>query len=137
VRVVLDTNILISAALKPEGLEAAVVNAVVSGTLEAWTTPEVWAEYEDVLARPKFAAVRETSRHILDALGTRIRTTTALTTSTVASDEDDNRFIECAEAAQANFLVTGNLRHYPLQWGGTRAVNARQFFSCLEWRGSL
>jgi putative PIN family toxin of toxin-antitoxin system len=131
VRVVLDTNVLISAALKPGGLEAAVVKLVMEGRLEAWVTSEVLAEYEEVLARPKFAGVRETSRGILDILQTRARRTTALTTATLALDEDDNRFIECADAAQAEFLITGNLRHYPAEWGATRAVNARGLFNSL------
>ncbi|MEO8028675.1 MAG: putative toxin-antitoxin system toxin component, PIN family [Bryobacteraceae bacterium] len=128
VRVVLDTNVLISAALKPAGLEAAVVNAVLENALEAWVTDQVWTEYEEVLARPKFAAVRAESRRILEALDKRVRRTVAVTASTVAVDEDDNRFLECAEAAQAHFLVTGNLRHYPAESGPTRMVNARGLF---------
>jgi putative PIN family toxin of toxin-antitoxin system len=133
VRIVLDTNVLISAALKPGGLEAAVVNLVVEGRLEAWVTEEVLAEYEEVLGRAKFAAVREGSRRMLDMLVARAQrtqavATSALITGTTSLDEDDSRFIECADAAQAEFLVTGNLRHYPAQWGVTRAVNARGLF---------
>jgi putative PIN family toxin of toxin-antitoxin system len=128
VRVVLDTNVLISAALKPGGLEAAVVQSVIAGRLEAWVTPEVWAEYEEVLARPKFAFLREASRRMLDDLGARAQRTVAGAAATLALDEDDNRFIECAQAAQAEYLVTGNLRHYPPAWGATTAVNARGLF---------
>jgi putative PIN family toxin of toxin-antitoxin system len=134
-RVVLDTNVLISAALKPGGLEAAVVESVLAGRFEAWATPEVWAEYEEVLSRPKFAAVRDASRRILDTLAGRVRRTTADHTSTAASDEDDNRFIECAEASQARYLITGNLRHYPAAWGTTVAVNARGLFDALGLEG--
>ena len=121
----LDTNVLISAALKPDGLEAQVVDAAIAGLLEAWVTAEVWAEYEEVLARPKFAGVRDASRRILDALNARARRTVASACAALASDADDNRFVECAQAAEAHFLVTGNLRHYPAEWGPTRAVNAR------------
>jgi len=128
VRLVLDTNVLISAALKPGGLEAALVNAVLTGTVEAWVTAEVWSEYEEVFERRKFAAVREESRRMLDSLQTRVKQTTAVTTETAALDEDDNRFLECARAAEADFLVTGNLRHYPPGCGVTRVVNARGFF---------
>jgi uncharacterized protein len=132
VRVVLDTNVLISAALKPEGLEAAVVTLVFAGVLEAWVTAEVWAEYEEVLARPKFEKVREASRHILRTLDPQVRRTTAGAVSTDAFDEDDNRFVECALAARAEFLVTGNLRHYPAGCGVTRMVNARGLLEILE-----
>lgn len=127
VRIVLDTNVLISAALKPDGLEATVVNSVLSGRIEAWVTDEVWAEYEEVLARPKFAGVRGLSRRILDDLGSCVQRTTAAGVATGAADEDDNRFLECAQAAGADYLITGNLRHYPAEWCGTRLVNARGF----------
>ena len=123
---------LISAALKPAGLEAAVVNLVFAGVLEAWVTAEVWAEYEEVLRRPRFEKVREASREILMALDSRVQRTTAVTASTAAFDEDDNRFLECAGAARANFLVTGNLRHYPAECGVTRMVNARGLLEILE-----
>ena len=36
---------------------------------------------------------------------------------TVALDPDQNIFLECAEAAQAHYLVTGNSRHFPERWG--------------------
>ena len=125
-RVVLDTNVLISAALKPHGLEAAVVRAVLTGALEAWITEETWAEYEDVLSRPKFAGIRAEASRILEAVQMRAQRTTAITVSSAAIDEDDNRFLECAHAAQADFLITGNRRHYPEQLGVTRIINARE-----------
>jgi predicted nucleic acid-binding protein len=52
---------------------------------------------------------------------------TPVETLTVSRDEPDNRFLECAEAAKADFLITGNLRHFPKEWKGTRVVTARQF----------
>jgi predicted nucleic acid-binding protein len=44
----------------------------------------------------------------------------------VSPDETDNRFLECAEAAGADFLVTGNRRHFPNVWKTTRIVSARE-----------
>lgn len=130
-RLVLDTNVLISAALKPGGLEAAVVQSVLTGQAEAWVTPEVWAEYEEVLTRAKFKSARDESQRILGALARQVHRTEAQTKATVALDEDDNRFLECAQAAQADYLVTGNLRHYPATHGETRMVNARGLFDAL------
>jgi putative PIN family toxin of toxin-antitoxin system len=131
VRVVLDTNVLISAALKPAGLEAAVVNAVIAGELEAWVTEEIWGEYEEVLARPKFNAVREVSHGILAALRSRVSITRPVAALAAALDKDDTRFIECAEAAQTDFIVTGNRRHYPAEFGRTRVVNARELLEAI------
>jgi putative PIN family toxin of toxin-antitoxin system len=127
VRVVLDTNVLISAALKPHGLEASVVAEALAGRLEVWVTDQVWAEYEQVLARPKFAKVRQDAQDLLGALNDRVHRTSPSAPITAALDEDDNRFLECAAAADAAYLVTGNLRHYPSEFGSTRMVNARGF----------
>jgi len=48
----------------------------------------------------------------------------------ICRHEPDNRFLECAEAARAEFLITGNTRHFPKQHHTTRILNAREF---LEW----
>jgi putative PIN family toxin of toxin-antitoxin system len=127
VRVVLDTNVLISACLKPDGLEARVAAMAASGEIEACVTDEVFAEYRDVLRRDKFRAWRDAAETLLDAFTKRTRAVTAGAPVQAAGDEDDNRFLECAAAAGAEYLITGNLRHYPPQWGCTRIVNARGF----------
>lgn len=51
-------------------------------------------------------------------------------TLSVAQDSDDNRFLECAEATRAHFLVTGNKRHFPAKWRQTLVVNAREL---IQW----
>lgn len=126
-RVVLDTNVLLSACLKPDGLEARMVDMVLAGSLQACVTDEVWAEYDDVLLRDKFRAVRERAEWILQALDPVVVRVLGGERVAAASDDDDNRFLECAVAAEARFLVTGNLRHFPVQYGGTAVVNARAF----------
>lgn len=47
-------------------------------------------------------------------------------TVSVSPDDPDNRFLECAEAAGADSLVTGNKRHFPKRWKTTEVVNARE-----------
>jgi uncharacterized protein len=49
---------------------------------------------------------------------------------TATHDPADNRFLECAEALKAGYLVTGNKRHFPTEWRQTQVVNAREL---LEW----
>jgi predicted nucleic acid-binding protein len=48
-----------------------------------------------------------------------------------AFDADDNIFLECAQAARAHFLVTGNGSDFPLNWAGTQIVTARQFLDAV------
>jgi predicted nucleic acid-binding protein len=50
----------------------------------------------------------------------------------ISKDEADNRFYECAEAAEAEYLVTGNVKHFPRDHKTTRIVTARQMLDILE-----
>ena len=50
----------------------------------------------------------------------------------VCPDPDDNMFLECAEAAQSAYLVTGNLRHFPASWQGTAIVTARMMLDIIQ-----
>lgn len=48
------------------------------------------------------------------------------------SDRDDDIFLECAQAADAEYLVTGNLKHFPPSWIGTRIVSPRWLLDHLS-----
>lgn len=128
VRVVLDTNILVSACWKTGGLEEQLIDLVIRGEIVACVTEDVLAEYREVLLRPKFASLRETvdaKLAALEAVWLRVGPAERLQ---LAADDDDNRFLECAAASGASFLITGNLRHFPPELGDCRVVNARMFF---------
>ena len=128
-RVVLDTNILVSACWTPGGLESRVTHLAVTGKIIACVTPEILAEYRDVLSRPKLAPVHLPAVEMLAALERAAVLVETKSRVSASIDDDDNRFLECAEEAKAEYLVTGNLRHYPAEWGVTRIVNARVFIS--------
>jgi putative PIN family toxin of toxin-antitoxin system len=127
IRVVIDTNILVSALLTSGGLPEAVITLATSGEVQWFASESVLAEYEDVLKRPRLAI---DSDKAADAMA-RIRAIVSIVSPTVrvaaARDPDDNHFLECAEAAQADYLVTGNIRHFPEVWKETRTVTPREF----------
>ncbi len=126
-RVVLDTNILISACLKPGGLEAQTVQLARSRAFTLCVSPAVLAEYTEVLARDKFRSVREQSAEILASLPACAMVVETESVLHHLKDDDDNRLLECASAAGAAYLVTGNLKHFPDHWECARIVNARTF----------
>ena len=49
----------------------------------------------------------------------------------VAVDPADNKFLECAETASAEYLITGNKRHFPAASKGTRILNAKELLSLI------
>jgi putative PIN family toxin of toxin-antitoxin system len=128
---VLETNILVSAHLRAEGLERIVLDLALSRRIQLFYSAAVFKEYEEVLKRPRFhidpAKLAESLR-LIRAAGKRVVPRRQLS---AALDPDDNIFIECAEAAGARYLVTGNKRHFPDVWGPTRIVNARELLSAI------
>jgi putative PIN family toxin of toxin-antitoxin system len=132
VRLVLDTNIAISACMKPDGLEARVMELAMSNSVEVCVTGEILDEYREVLMRDKFLAFRDAAGIFLEAISRIAILVIPAGPVDAASDEDDNRFLECAAAGRADYLITGNLRHFPSAWEGTQIVNARSFFRLTE-----
>jgi uncharacterized protein len=125
-RVVLDTNVVVSAHLNAEGYERHVLDLVLAGKLQVAVSAAILEEYEGVLRRPKFGiAPRQVGRalHLLRTAARMVRPHRRLE---VARDPADNRFLECAEAPKADYLVTGNKRHFPKQWRQTHVVHARE-----------
>jgi len=137
-RIVLDTNVVISAAIKSTGLEGHIVELVIARELALYVSTEVIAEYEAVFARPKFARINPVHiGRLLQLLKDEATMVAPRVRVTESKDEPDNRFLECAEAAGAEYLVTGNKRHFPKRWKSTHIVNAREFFRVVQERPTL
>lgn len=130
IRVVLDTNVVVSAHLNDEGYERYVLDLALAGRIEIVISEEILAEYEDVLCRPKFAISPKQIAKSLRLIRARGRIVKPRQEVTAASDPDDNCFLECAEAGRADYLVTGNKRHFPKKWRQTLVANARDL---IEW----
>jgi len=124
--VVLDTNVIVSAHLKEEGLERFVLDLALARKLQLFLSDEILEEYAGVLARAAFKlspAKAAASLRLLEKAATMIYPQKKIT---AAKDPDDNKFLECAAEAQADYLVTVNKKHFPQQWQRTRIVNARE-----------
>lgn len=50
----------------------------------------------------------------------------------ITKDAGDNIFIECADSARADYLVTGNLRHFPKFWKSTKVINSRELLGIIS-----
>jgi len=95
-------------------------------------TIEILAEYENVLARPKLRIDMRTRAGIMGQFRVNAIFLTPVHRLAISPDDSDNRFIECAAAASADFLITGNKRHFPARHGKTKIVNAREFLDAMQ-----
>jgi uncharacterized protein len=50
----------------------------------------------------------------------------------VTSDPDDNIFLECALEARADYVVTGNIRHFPSRFQDVRVITPKYFLTMMR-----
>jgi len=131
IRVVIDTNVVISATLPSGGLPEAVFNLAVNRRVQLCVSEAILAEYEEVLRRPRLNIRLEKVAVALTRIREAAVCVAPAATVTACSDPDDNIFLECAEAAQADYVVTGNAADFPAQWATTRVVTPRQFLEII------
>lgn len=126
-RLVLDTNIIVSAALKPAGLERTVLVVAITKPAHLYVTRAIIAEYAQVLDRPELQIRPGLRNQLMQLLRNRARLISPAKRFQITSDPKDNVFLECADAARADYLVTGNVRHSPAFWKQTKVVTSREF----------
>lgn len=123
IRAVVDTNVFVSALISPLGNEALIVLAIQQGLIKPYFASAILEEYEEVLARPKFAFPPDEIAALIALV--RSRGEQVLYPEPLASsfpDPDDQKFLVCAIAAAADFIVTGNKRDFPPELCGSICV---------------
>jgi putative PIN family toxin of toxin-antitoxin system len=111
-RLVIDTNVLVSAALKPEGLQRTTLLLAITKPARFYVSRPILEEYADVLSRPELAIRKGARQQLLQLIRNNSHIVTPSRRLEVASDPDDNVFLECADAARADYLITGNQKHF-------------------------
>lgn len=134
-RVVLDTNIVVSGLLQAQGNPAQVVALVLSGAVQACHDKHVLAEYAEVLARPRFRLDPIRVRHVLNKFeADGLAVDASGEPNLDLPDRDDEPFLAVALAVQADYLVTGNLSDDPpAKRRGCSVVSPATFME--RWRG--
>lgn len=112
-RVVLDTNVVISSFLKPTGNPSRIVRLILQGDLEIAVNEQILAEYSEVASRPIFQLDRDRVQVVLDYLRSVATHAPSLPVRPSLPDPGDEAFLEAALSGGADFLITGNKKHYP------------------------
>jgi uncharacterized protein len=130
-RLVIDTNVVISGALKPEGLQRTTFLLAITKPARLYVSQPILDEYAEVLSRPELKIRKGLRRQLLQLIRNRGNLVVPSRRFEVSDDPDDNRFLECADAARADYLVTGNLRHFPRFWKKTKIITPRELIGLV------
>ena len=117
IKAVLDTNVLVSGLTRYEN---SVTYAIVSSVGKKWdicVTPSIYLEYKDVLNRSEIRKItklssNETKIALAYIADLAEQFLVYYTWRPNLKDESDNKFIECALVSNADYLITGNKRHF-------------------------
>ena len=133
-RVVLDTNILISALINPHGTPASLLDAWRQGRFELITSKEQLLELGAVARRPQLRHYITPARagRFINDLRLLARVVNRLPLVDRSADPGDNFLLAMAQEGRADFLVTGDKRDVLAlaTHGDTRIVSAREM---LKW----
>jgi uncharacterized protein len=129
IRVVIDTNVVVSAVLVDEGPSAAILDLAVNRRILVFTSPALLAEYEEVLRRPRLKLSPSRIRGFMSVIRRTGRPVKRTLTLKISAHESDNRIYECADAGGADYIITGNSKHFPRAYRATQIVTPREFIA--------
>ena len=113
----IDTNVIVSALLDHdrESNPSIILDDILSGIITPLYNDEILSEYRDVLSRDKFSFLKSDIENILNLfLEKGIKVDTTVPVEDTFSDLDDVVFYEVAMSMEGTYLVTGNIKHFPI-----------------------
>jgi putative PIN family toxin of toxin-antitoxin system len=137
-KIVLDTNVFVSALINPHGKPAQILNYVFENKIRLFTSPSIIEELQRVLSYPKLVKrhgleKQELKEFISDLLSIMSLVEGKKAIQLIAEDPADNNYLSCAVDAKADFIVSGDTHLLNLgEYEGTQIITPTQFLGVLE-----
>lgn len=116
-RVVIDTNVVVSGIINPHGPPARVLDAVLARAVLVLHDDRILDEYRQVLRRPVFGFAPGHIDALLDFIEASGEHISTRDIGVVLPDPTDLPFLEVAVLGSADALVSGNLKHFKPKMG--------------------
>jgi putative PIN family toxin of toxin-antitoxin system len=114
-----------------------VFDLVLSGDVILFVSTAVMEEYTGVLARKKFhnnKGFHGAAKNLLESLSDISVSVNPKVSLNILPDKSDNKFLELALVSQADFLITGNIKHFPLeQFESTKILSPNEYWD-KNWK---
>jgi len=116
-KIVLDTNVLVSALLKDQSIPAFILSLILQERGTLCVSKDIFTEYKGVLAGKKFRQLNQTKvQQLLTILEKQaLWVAPQRRFYVIKVDPEDNKFLECAFISRADVLVTGNIKHFSMK----------------------
>lgn len=134
-KAVVDANVWVSGLIISQGRPAKVIDLFRTGAFVVCCSAELLNELQDVLARPKIAARinQPDAQQLIELLKGRAIFVLTETVPAVSRDPDDDVYLSCAAAADADVLISGDQDLLVLKiHGRTRILTPKEFVDLLE-----
>jgi putative PIN family toxin of toxin-antitoxin system len=132
-KIIIDTNILISSALRGGKPKLAIALIIADSRFEWIASPEIVKEYKEVLSRPKFKLSSDSQAEWFELIDLAIKVIDVNITVDFPRDRKDAKFLACAIAFSADYLITGDqdFENIP-DLAITKVVTVSQFVELME-----
>jgi len=132
-KVVFDTNVIVSAALQEQSLPGLLLSLGLEDKVKFFVSPALINEYEKVLVRPRLKLGFQECKELMDKIKQKVVLVNPTKRLTILkTDDPDNRILICALKAKADFIITGNKKHFSFEeFRGIKIVTPREFLAHL------
>lgn len=137
-RAVLDTNVFVSGIKSQKAAPGQIIDAWMQKRFTVITSPQLIREIHEVLMRsPILDLLEKTPGEVNEFVKLLLQKTFVaegkLEIDVLKKDPDDNMVLACAVEGQAKYLVTGNIKHFPLEeYQGIKIVKPQEFVEILN-----
>jgi len=132
-RVVIDTNIFLSGLLNVSGAPAKLIKYFQHDLFLLVISEDILKEYINVILEFNNDVLYENAEELFLTIMEKAIISNPTQKFDVCRDKDDNKFIECAIAAKADYIVTKNIKHFPpKEYQGIKIVKIKDFLKAIE-----
>lgn len=135
-KVLIDTNVIVSAVLRDRNPEKAILYVVDHPEIFDWVvSPLILVEYKQVLSRSKFKVIDSVRSRWLNLIDEAVKIIDVSISVNFPRDPKDSKFLECAITTSADYLVTGDHDFNEVSdLQNTQLVSVSKFLEIFELR---
>jgi putative PIN family toxin of toxin-antitoxin system len=116
-KIVLDANIMVPALINPNGIPCKILALVLNGKIKILYDNRIIFEYTDVLSRKNFGFNKEIIHDMIDYFRNDGEFINSEYSNIKFVDDTDKKSYEVFRSGEAEYLITGNIKHFPKENG--------------------